>query len=243
MTQRTSSPTPSKKRKKSSSPTRKKARVEGPEKTTREEPTPTITTHQPLITHPLVQDPVTTHPPTTSTLSHDDQLELDRFLSEINSLTDTSLPPLSTPTPKPTPTVTPKLTPRTGPKPLNPFADTINYLRGNFGTDYHDTAHFHPTDLKSKHGVWGAKLPRVKKWVGEAIQHVFDDDAAIVASKPGAGASAGGRNYLIDMGRPVGYLSGSSIPTGTRPEARYIALYVNKKGETVSAFPCTPEMF
>jgi hypothetical protein len=227
------------KRKKSPSPTRKKARIEGEGSTRAELPTPTITTH-PMITHPPT---ITTHPPATSTLSRDDQAELDRFLSEINSMTHTTPPPLSTPTPIPTPTVTPTVTVRTGPKPVNPFAGTIDFLRDNFGTDYHDSAHFRATDLKSKHGVWGAKLPKVKTWVGEAINHIYDDDASIVTSKPGTGASKGGRNYLVDMGKPVGYLSGSSVPRGIQPEARYIALYVNKKGITVSAFPCTPEMF
>jgi hypothetical protein len=234
MTQRTHTPTPTKKRKsRSPSPTRKKSRHEEAETPVRvEQPTPTITTHP----------PVSTHEPTTTALSRDQQSDLDRFLSEIDSLAHTTLPPLSTPTP--TPTVTPTVTPRvTRPKPVNPFKGTIDYLRGNFGTDYHDAAHFKPTDLKSKHGVWGAKLPMVKTWIGEAINHIFDDDASIVASKAGSGASKGGRNYLVDMGKPVGYLSGSSIPRGTRPEARYIALYVNKKGITVSAFPCTPEMF
>jgi hypothetical protein len=235
MTQRTTTPT--KKRKKSISPTRKKARLEEAETPTRvEQTTPTITTHPPVITRE----------PTTTTLSRDQQSELDRFFSEIDSLTQTTLPPLSTPTPTPTPTVTPTVpvTPRVSrPKPVNPFAGTIQFLRSNFGTDYHDSAHFKPTDLKSKHGVWNSTLPQVKKWIGEAINHVYDDDASIVASKPGSGKSKGGRNYLIDMGKQVGYLSGSSVPSGTQPEARYIALYVNKKGVTVSAFPCAPEMF
>jgi hypothetical protein len=228
---------PTKKRKHSASPTRKKARAEST--TTRaEEPTlPTGTTHPPVITMPTPT--ITTHPSTSTTLSHDDQSELDRFLSEINSLPSTSLPPLSTPTP----TVTPTVTTRTGPKPANPFAGKIKFLRGDFGTGYHDTAHFKATNLKSKHGVWDAALPQVKEWVREAIDHVYYDDASIVASKVGTGASKGGRNYLIDMGKPVGYLSGSSVPSGTQPEARYIALYVSKNGTTVSAFPCTPEMF
>jgi hypothetical protein len=241
MTQRT----PTKKRKsRSPSPTRKKSRLDEAEKTTREEPTPTITTHQPVITHPpvLVHEPIITPPSTTKALPRDEQSKLDRFFSEIDSLTHTTLPPLSTPTP--TPTVTPTVTPRaTRPKPANPFEGKIKFLRGNFGTDYHDSSHFKPTDLKPKQGVWGAKLPKVKTWIGEAINHVYYDDDAIVLSRPGEGASKGGRNFLIDMGKPVGYLSGSSIPKGTQPEARYIGLYVDKKGVTVSAFPCTPETF
>jgi hypothetical protein len=230
VTERTHSPTPTKKRKKSPSPTRKKARVESAEPTVRADDKPPPTHH--------------TQPATTTTLSREEQSELDRFFSEIDSLTQSTLPPLSTPTPTVTPTVTPTLTPQvTRPKPVNPFAGRIEFLRPNFGTDYHDAAHFKPTDLKSKHGVWNDKLKQVKEWVGEAINHVYYDDTSIVASKAGSGASKGGRNYLIDMGKPVGYLSGSSVPSGTHPEARYIALYVNKKGVTVSAFPCTPEMF
>ena len=65
----------------------------------------------------------------------------------------------------------------------------------------------------------------------------------IVASKPGTGKYRDGYNYLVSMDKPVGYLSGSSVLSGTKPEARYIAVYLDKKGNTVSAFPCSPDMF
>jgi hypothetical protein len=238
-----STPTPTKKRKRSPSPTRKKARVEEVEKKPRVgEHTPTITSH-PVITHPPViisRPPVLTHTPTTTPLSREGQSELDRFYREIDSLTHTSLPPLSTPTPTVTPTVTPSAT---RPKPLNPFKKRIKFLRENFGPNYHDASHFKPTDLKTKQGVWSAELPQVKEWIGEAINHIYYDDDAIVLSKPGEGKYKAGRNFLVDMGKPVGYLTGSSVPRGTQPEARYIGLYVDKNGITVSAVPCTPETF
>jgi len=149
-------------------------------------------------------------------------------------------PPLAaTPTTPQAVPVTP--TPVVGPKPVNPFARKVKALRGNFGTGYHDIAHFQPTLNKSYHGVWGGKRKKVQAWVKLALDSIYNDDHFVVASKPGPD---GGHNYLISMdGTTVGYLSGSSVSPGEKPPAKHIEVYLDKKGNTVSAFPSSPNIF
>jgi len=126
-------------------------------------------------------------------------------------------------------------------KPKNPHAGKVKQLRGNFGTGYHDTAHFKATDEKANHGVWQAKLPQVKKWVRMALDSIYGDDQFVVASKPGTG---GTYRYLVSMdGATVGYLSGASVGSGEKPQAQHIEVYLDSKGNTVSAFPSSPEIF
>jgi hypothetical protein len=128
-----------------------------------------------------------------------------------------------------------------GPKPVNPFAGTVKKLRGNFGSGYHDVAHFQSTRNKAYHGVWEGTRNEVKAWVRLAVSSIRADDQYIVASKPG---KDGGYTYLISMdGTTVGYLSGSSVPLGQKPPAQHIEVYVDKKGNTVSAFPSSPDRF
>jgi hypothetical protein len=130
--------------------------------------------------------------------------------------------------------------PATAPKPLNPFAGSVKSLRGNFGTGAHDVAHFQPTQHKVHHGVWNSRK-KVKEWVGLALDSIYNDDGFVVASKPGQN---GGYTYLVSMdGKTVGYLSGSSVPPGTKPPAKHIEVYLDKKGTTVSAFPSSPDIF
>lgn len=141
-------------------------------------------------------------------------------------------PLVGTPTARPSATVT---------KPRNPFAGEAKALRGNFGTGYHDIAHFHPTQEKAKHGVWQGKLPQVQKWVAMALDSIYLDDRFVVTSKPG---TAGGHAYLVSMdGTTVGYLSGASVPPGEKPPATHIEVYLDRKGTTVSAFPSSPDIF
>jgi hypothetical protein len=132
-------------------------------------------------------------------------------------------------------------TPATVARPKNPHAGKVKQLRGNFGTGYHDTAHFKATDEKANHGVWQAKLPQVKKWVRMALDSIYEDDQFVVASKPGTG---GTYRYLVSMdGATVGYLSGASVGSGEKPPAKHIEVYLDSKGNTVSAFPSSPEIF
>lgn len=137
-----------------------------------------------------------------------------------------------------TPTVPPPLA---RPRPRNPFAGKVKTLRGNFGTGYHDIAHFHPTKEKPNHGVWQGKLPQVQKWVGMALDSIYLDDRFVVASKPGTN---GGHVYLVSMdGTTVGYLSGALAPAGEKPPATHVEVYLDRKGVTVSAFPSSPDIF
>lgn len=130
--------------------------------------------------------------------------------------------------------------PATTPKPRNPFAGTVKALRGNFGSGAHDVAHFQPTRHKTHHGVWRSKA-KAKGWVEQAVDSIYHDDGFVVASKPGQN---GGYTYLIDMaGKTVGYLSGSAVPPGTKPPATHIEVYLDKKGNVVSAFPSSPDIF
>jgi hypothetical protein len=199
------------KRKRSDSPTRKKART-GDDAPETMTPAPTV----------------------VQTAATDDE-EFAAFMRDI----------LGTGVPLPTPplvaqTVPATPPPATAPKPLNPFAGTVKPLRGNFGTGAHDVAHFQPTQHKVHHGVWLSRK-KVLKWVGMAIDSIYDDDGFVVASKPGQN---GGYTYLVSMnGETVGYLSGSSVPLGTKPPATHIEVYLDKKGTTVSAFPSSPDIF
>lgn len=212
----TSSPrTSTKKRKHSDSPpTRKKARLG--------DDAPATTTPTPV---------------TVQTTAADEEM-FAAFLRDV--LGDDPPPPLAgTPTVAQTVPATP--TPAAGPKPANPFARKVKKLRGNFGTGYHDIAHFQPTQNKSHHGVWDGSRKKVQAWVRLALGSIFDDDGFVAASKPGQN---GGHTYLISMeGETVGYLSGSSVPLGTKPPAKHIEVYLDKKGATVSAFPSSPDIF
>jgi hypothetical protein len=127
-------------------------------------------------------------------------------------------------------------------RPANPWAGTLKKLSSQWGTSVHDQMHTAPTDAKAYHGVWGTKnLTKVREWVRLACDSIYADDNYVVASKPG---KDGGRNYLVDMdGETVGYISGSKVEPGTKPEAKHLAVYVNRKGYPVTAFPCTPEVF
>jgi len=205
--------TGTKKRKLSTSPSRKKARI-GPDATE-------------IVTPPLPAVP----PP-------DD--EADLFAEFLRDVGPDLLPP-----PEPLvgtlPVATTPPPAVAGPKPANPFARTAKKLRGNFGTGYHDVAHFQPTRNKSYHGVWDGTSDAVKAWVRLAVSSIRDDDRFVVASKPG---KDGGYTYLISMdGTTVGYLSGSSVPPGEKPPAQHIEVYLDKKGNTVSAFPSSPDRF
>ncbi len=158
---------------------------------------------------------------------------------------------LNDPTPTDTPMVTvpeattPAVTtpvPTTGPKPANPWAGKAKNPSKTWGSSVHEQMHFAPTDTKPYHGVWGTKnLAKVRKWLTTACAGIKRDDGSVVASKAG---EKGGWNFLVDMkGTTVGYLSGSRIPPGSQPPARYIAVYVNKQGYPATAFPCTPDIF
>ena len=127
-------------------------------------------------------------------------------------------------------------------RPANPWTGKVKTISSKWGASVHEQMHFAPTTTKPYHGVWGTKkLSKVRQWVSLARDSVNADDGYVVASKRG---EDGGHNYLIDMdGEAVGYISGSKVPPGTKPEATYLALYVNKKGYVATAFPCTPEIF
>jgi hypothetical protein len=128
-----------------------------------------------------------------------------------------------------------------GPRRKNPFVGKPLKISGKWGTTVHEQMHFYPTDQKPDHGVWGTpNVAQVQKWVRKACAAIRQDSDAVVASKPGA---KGGYNFLVDMGEPVGYVSGSNIQSGTEPVATHLAVYVNKKGYPVTAFPCTPGIF
>jgi hypothetical protein len=126
-------------------------------------------------------------------------------------------------------------------KPANPYAGRVKNISNTWGASVHEQMHFAPTTAKPYHGVWGTrKLSKVREWVSLARYSVNADDGYVVASKPG---EDGGYNYLVDMGEVVGYISGSKVAPGTKPEAKHLAVYVNKKGYVATAFPCTPEIF
>ena len=203
------------KRKVSDSPTRKKARTG--------DGTPATITPAPV---------------TTQTAATDDEMFASIMQDILGEGVPLPAPPLVA---QPVPAMP---TPATAPKPRNPFAGTMKALRGNFGTGTHDIAHFQPTQHKTHHGVWHSRKnvkAKVKEWVGLARDSINNDDGFVVASKPGQN---GGYTYLIDMdGETVGYLSGSSVPPGTKPPAKHIEVYVDKKGNVVSAFPSSPDIF
>ncbi|MFL6127382.1 hypothetical protein [Actinophytocola sp.] len=150
--------------------------------------------------------------------------------------TGTTTPPrplVGAQTPAPPATVT-------GPRPVNPFAGKVKALRGNFGTEYHDAAHFRASTEEANHGVWQGSLPQVRNWVGLALHRIYSDDRFVAASEPGTNGSY---RFLIDMdGATVGYLGGVLAGPGQRP-ARHIEVYLGRKGDTVSAFPSSPDSF
>jgi hypothetical protein len=127
-------------------------------------------------------------------------------------------------------------------RPDNPWTGRVKKLANTWGSSVHEQMHFAPTTTKPYHGVWDTKkLSKVREWVSLARDSVNLDDEYVIASKPG---EAGGYNYLVDMaGETVGYISGSDVAPGTKPEAKYLAVYVNKKGYVATAFPCTPDIF
>jgi hypothetical protein len=132
-------------------------------------------------------------------------------------------------------------TPAVHAKPANPWKNRTKKIPDWWGTTYHDVSHFSPTMDKSYHGVWGTRtLATVYDWVTRARASVNKDDEHVVASKRG---TDGGYNFLVDMGEPVGYLSGSRVPPGTRPPANHVAVYLDAKGNVVTTFPCTPDVF
>jgi hypothetical protein len=117
----------------------------------------------------------------------------------------------------------------------------IKNLRANFGTSVHDQMHFAPTDQKSYHGVWGtSKLAKVRQWVRMAVDSIWAGDQYVVASKAG---EKGGRTYLVFMNTTVGYLSGSAMLNKPKQLATHIEVFVDAKGNTVSAFPSDPSIF
>lgn len=127
-------------------------------------------------------------------------------------------------------------------KPRNPWANKVKQISEKWGSSVHEKMHLAPTTDKPYHGVWGSKKPsKLREWVSLAVDSIYLDDNFVVASKPGEN---GGYNFLVDMnGKTVGYISGSKVPSGTKPPAKHLAVYVNKKGYPVTAFPCTPEIF
>lgn len=156
----------------------------------------------------------------------------------------------NTNTVSPTPIVTlpintapapPQVVPVQAARRKNPWAGKPLKISKKWGTRAHEKMHFGPTVNKPNHGVWRTqKVADVQEWVRQACDSIRADTDDVVASKPG---EKGGYNFLVDMGRPVGYISGSNIQPNTRPEASHLAVYVNKKGYPVTAFPCTPEIF
>jgi hypothetical protein len=135
------------------------------------------------------------------------------------------------------------------PKPENPFVGQVAKLRANFGKDDHDKFHFSSTTEKKNHGVWrqakgktwSQKLARVKAWIDLALISINANDDFVVDSKPGL---KGGWNYLVSMnGVKVGKLSGSNVQKGAEPPATHIEVYLDKNGQTVSAFPSDPSIF
>jgi hypothetical protein len=126
-------------------------------------------------------------------------------------------------------------------KPKNPHAGRVTELRGNFGTGYHDVGHFKATPEKANHGVWQGSLSQVRKWVRMALGSIYADDQFVVATKPGTNGSY---RYLVSTdGSTVGYLSGFSVPSGGQPQAQHIEVFLNSKGDIVTAFPSSPEIF
>jgi hypothetical protein len=127
-------------------------------------------------------------------------------------------------------------------KPENPWAGKVKALSSTWGTSIHERSDFAPTTKVDYHGVWGTKkIGEVRNWVSQARDSINADDEFVVASKPG---EDGDCDFLVDMdGQTVGYISGSRVAPGTAPEARHVAVHVNKKGYVDAAFPCTPEMF
>lgn len=150
--------------------------------------------------------------------------------------------PLPTSMPAHSPVSTPTSAPGTkppGPKRANPHAGKVKFLRKDFGTQVHDQFHFAPTDQKKIHGVWQGNLSQIKAWVGMALDSIHTDDDHLIASKKGD--KAGQFNYLVSMGTPVGYVSGSSYPKPL--PATHVIVFLTKNGVTVSAFPGDPSAF
>lgn len=182
-----------------------------------------------------------TRKPTTTTF--DLAAEYQTFLKDLDSLekkppaprpsAPTLTRPLTTATPPPVPTPT-FTRPTTGRK--------VKALRNNFASNTHDNSHFLPTTEKPKQGVWGTtNRTKVKKWVNDALFSIQDNDQFVVGVKKGTGTTL---RYLVSMnGEEVGYLSGSSVPSGTKPPSTYLEVYLDKKGNTISAFPSDPSIF
>lgn len=216
--------TSTKKRKISDSPTRKKARTS--KTVTPDAPETTTQTATGTVPNPVGSDPYADF---LRAIGGEDQLPPIQPLVGTPAVAQTV-----TPTPTAPATVT-------GPKPTNPFAGKVKKLRANFGTGYHDVAHFQATRNKPYHGVWEGSRKKVQGWVKMALDSIYDNDRFVVGSKPG---QDGGYTYLISMdGATVGYLSGSSVPPGEKPPAKHIEVYLDKKGNTVSAFPSSPDIF
>jgi hypothetical protein len=155
--------------------------------------------------------------------------------------TETGADPLTTVT-VPVSTAPIPIVPVPQAKPKNPWASKVKAISEKWGNSVHEQMHLAPTTDKPYHGVWGSKKPsKLRGWVSLAVDSIYLDDDFVVASKPGEN---GGYNFLVDMnGATVGYISGSNFPPGTKPPAKHLAVYVNKKGYPVTAFPCTPEIF
>lgn len=189
--------------------------------------------------------PETDKTPPTSTEKDDFDAEYEALMRAIGDTTapqgtgnqtTISAPPVIT-----LPIATAPIPLAQGPRRANPLIGKPLKISTKWGTGVHELMHFQPTTSKPNHGVWGTNnIKQVQKWVRQACTAIRTDSDAVVASKPGTN---GGYNFLVDMGEPVGYLSGSNVPPGTAPEARYIAVYVNNKKYPATAFPCTPNIF
>jgi hypothetical protein len=145
------------------------------------------------------------------------------------------------------------LAPGSRPRPAtHPLAGKgkVKPLRSNFLTDVHDDFHFKPTIEKSHHGVWqtesgltrAEQIKQVTKWVRQAIVSImrYSTDDSVVNFK----AIQGGYAYLVDMkGLTVGFLSGSKAPPGEKPPATHVEVWLDHKGNTITAFPSDPRIF
>jgi hypothetical protein len=84
-------------------------------------------------------------------------------------------------------------------------------------------------DATSKHGVWRTKnWSKIGEWVELAPQSIEAGDGYVVNWKPGN--KPGRVDYLVNMGREIGYLSGSSIPSNTRPPATHCRVATMRRG-------------
>lgn len=121
----------------------------------------------------------------------------------------------------------------------NPHEGRAKKLRGNFGTTVHEQMHWKPTDAKPHHGVWTLKLKEAKNRVSLALNSIYNGDEYLVDSKSGSGG--GTWRYLVNMGETIGFLSGSTV--SGKPPATHLEVILDKKGNTVSAFPSDPSVF